>query len=131
MCGAQLVQGDPNWQVRHISTDTRAIERGDCFIALQGPHFDGHDFVNDAAVRGASAAVVSYPTRAANSPSAFALLQVEDTLTALLKLATNYRRLMPRSYARSIAPIGLSGKLEGNRNKRRFSNLGTRWERCA
>jgi UDP-N-acetylmuramoyl-tripeptide--D-alanyl-D-alanine ligase len=109
MCGAQLVQGDPNWQVRHISTDTRALERGDCFIALQGPHFDGHDFVSDAAERGASAAVVSYPTRAANSPSAFALLQVEDTLTALHKLATNYRRLMPPT-TRIIAVTGSSGK---------------------
>ncbi len=109
LCGAQLVQGDPNWQVRHISTDTRVIERGDCFIALQGPHFDGHDFVSDAAERGASAAVVSYPTRAANSPSAFALLQVEDTLTALHKLATNYRRLMPPS-TRVIAVTGSSGK---------------------
>lgn len=109
MCGARLVQGDPNWQVRHISTDTRAIERGDCFIALQGPHFDGHDFINVAAERGASAAVVSYPTRAANSPSAFALLQVEDTLTALHKLATNYRRQMPPS-TRIIAVTGSSGK---------------------
>src|SRR3989454_3019728 len=109
MCDAQLVQGDPNWQVRHISTDTRAIERGDCFVALRGPHFDGHDFLNVAAERGASAAVVSYPTRAANSPSAFALLQVEDTLTALHKLATNYRRLMPPT-TRIIAVTGSSGK---------------------
>jgi UDP-N-acetylmuramoyl-tripeptide--D-alanyl-D-alanine ligase len=109
LCGARLVQGDPNWQVRHISTDTRALERGDCFVALRGPHFDGHDFVNVAAERGASAAVVSYPTRAANSPSAFALLQVEDTLTALHKLATNYRRLMPPT-TRIIAVTGSSGK---------------------
>jgi UDP-N-acetylmuramoyl-tripeptide--D-alanyl-D-alanine ligase len=109
LCGARLVQGDPNWQVRHISTDTRAIKRGDCFVALRGPNFDGHDFVNDAAERGASAAVVSYPTRAANSPSAFALLQVEDTLTALHKLATNYRRLkLPE--ARVIAVTGSCGK---------------------
>src|SRR2546426_7825995 len=109
MCDAQLVQGDPNWQVRHISTDTRAIERGDCFVALRGPHFDGHDFLNVAAERGASAAVVSDPTRAMNSPSALALLQVQDTLTSLHKLATNYRRLMPPS-TRIIAVTGSSGK---------------------
>src|SRR5258706_309261 len=84
-------------------------------------HFDGHDFLNDAVVRGHQTAVASYPTRAANSPSAFALLQVEDTLTALHKLATNYRRLMPRSSAHTIALIGPSGKLEGNKNKRRFT----------
>src|SRR6267142_2563115 len=85
-------------------------------------HFDGHDFVNGAVMRGHQTAVASYPTRAANSPSAFALLQVEDTLTALHKLATNYRRLMPRSNAHSIAPIGPSGKSGVNENKRHFVN---------
>jgi hypothetical protein len=44
---------------------------------------------------GASAAVASYPNRATNSPSALSLLQVQDTLTSLHKLATSYRRLMP------------------------------------
>jgi hypothetical protein len=43
----------------------------------------------------ASAAVASYPNRATNSPSALSLLQVQDTLTSLHKLATSYRRLMP------------------------------------
>jgi UDP-N-acetylmuramoyl-tripeptide--D-alanyl-D-alanine ligase len=109
LCDARLIRGNPDGPVRRISTDTRAIGQGDCFIALRGPHFDGHDFVQDAAERGASAAVVSYPTRAANSPSALALLQVQDTLTALHKLATNYRRLMPPS-TRIIAVTGSSGK---------------------
>ena len=44
-----------------------------------------------------------------NSPSALALLQVQDTLTALHKLATNYRRLMPPT-TRVIAISGASGK---------------------
>jgi UDP-N-acetylmuramoyl-tripeptide--D-alanyl-D-alanine ligase len=109
LCEAKLLRGDPNWVVQHISTDTRALGRGDCFIALRGPRFDGHEFISDAASRGASAAVVSNPTRAMNSPSALALLQVQDTLTALHKLATNYRRLMPPT-TRVIAVSGASGK---------------------
>ncbi|MCG3147610.1 MAG: UDP-N-acetylmuramoyl-tripeptide--D-alanyl-D-alanine ligase [Verrucomicrobiae bacterium] len=110
LCGAELIQGNPDQPVRQVSTDTRALERGDCFIALQGPHFDGHEFLDDAAQRGASAAVVSHhPTRAANSPSVLALLQVQNTLTALHKLATNYRRLMPPT-TRVIGITGSSGK---------------------
>ncbi|HUK81137.1 MAG TPA: UDP-N-acetylmuramoyl-tripeptide--D-alanyl-D-alanine ligase [Verrucomicrobiae bacterium] len=109
LCEARLIRGDPKGTVRRISTDTRALGRGDCFIALRGPRFDGHEFVSDAASRGASAAVVSHPTRAMNSPSALALLQVQDTLTALHKLATNYRRqMLPAS--RVIAISGASGK---------------------
>ncbi len=52
-------------------------------------------YASDATGREASAAAVSNPTRATNSPSALMLLQVQDTLTSLHKLATNCRRLMP------------------------------------
>ena len=109
LLGAQIIRGDPELVVRRFSTDTRTVQSGDCFIALQGPNFDGHEFLNVAAERGASAAVVSHPTRASNSPSVLALLQVPDTLTALHKLATNYRRLMPLS-TRVVAVTGSSGK---------------------
>jgi UDP-N-acetylmuramoyl-tripeptide--D-alanyl-D-alanine ligase len=109
LCEARLVRGDPQCRVRRISTDSRTLGRDDCFIALRGPRFDGHDFVSDVARLGASAAVVSNPTSAMNSPSALALLQVQDTLTTLHKLATNYRRLMPPT-TRVIAVTGSCGK---------------------
>ncbi len=109
LCEGRLIHGDPNRSVGRISIDSRTLHRGDCFVALRGPHFDGHQFISDAARLGASAAVVSDPTRATNSPSALALLQVQDTLTALHKLATNYRRLMPPT-TRVIAISGACGK---------------------
>ena len=109
LCEARLIRGDPHRAVERISTDSRTLGPGDCFFALRGPHFDGHDFLSDVARLGASAAVVSDPTRAINSPSALALLQVPDTLTALHKLATNYRRLMPLT-TRLVAVTGSSGK---------------------
>ncbi len=109
LCEARLIRGEPGRLVGRISIDSRALGRGDCFVALRGQRFDGHEFVPDVARLGASAAVVSNPTRAMNSPSALALLQVQDTLTALHKLATNYRRLMPPT-TRLIAVTGSSGK---------------------
>jgi len=109
LCEANLLRGDPQQLVDQISIDSRSLTRGACFVALRGPRFDGHEFVEDAAQRGASAAVVSDPTCAVHSPSALALLQVQDTLTALHKLATNYRRSMP-STTRIVAVTGSSGK---------------------
>lgn len=106
---ARLIRGEPHTLVQRISTDTRTLRAGDCFLALRGPRYDGHDFVPAAARSGAVAAVVSNPTRAMNSPSALALLQVQDTLTALHKLATNYRRQLPRT-TRVIAVTGSCGK---------------------
>jgi UDP-N-acetylmuramoyl-tripeptide--D-alanyl-D-alanine ligase len=109
LCEGTLIRGNPDGPVSRISTDTRALGQGDCFIALQGPRFDGHEFLSDAACRGASAAVVSNPTHAMNSPSVLALLQVRDTLTALHTLAVNYRRLMPPA-TRVIGITGSCGK---------------------
>ncbi len=42
-----------------ISTDTRSINAGELFFALQGPNFNGHDYVSKARAKGAAAAVVS------------------------------------------------------------------------
>ena len=110
LCEANLLRGDPQQSVEQISTDSRSLTRGSCFVALRGPRFDGHEFVMDAAQRGASAAVVSDPTCAMHSPTPkeFGVLQVQDTLTALHKLATNYRRSMPPT-TRVVAITGSSG----------------------
>lgn len=54
----------PALPVRSISTDTRSLEKGDVFIALQGPSFDGHAFVEQAAQCGAAIAIVQRPVDA-------------------------------------------------------------------
>jgi UDP-N-acetylmuramoyl-tripeptide--D-alanyl-D-alanine ligase len=41
----------------NISTDTRAIEKDDCFVALYGPNFDGRNFLDQAISSGASVVV--------------------------------------------------------------------------
>ena len=51
--------GDPSTAVLRVSTDSRAIKKGDLYVALKGPNFDGHDFVQEAFSRGASACMVS------------------------------------------------------------------------
>ena len=37
-----------------IVTDSRKISKGDCFLALKGLNFNGHDFIDEALNRGAS-----------------------------------------------------------------------------
>ena len=41
-----------------VSIDTRTLKPGDLFIAISGERFDGHDFVAQAAEKGACAALV-------------------------------------------------------------------------
>jgi UDP-N-acetylmuramoyl-tripeptide--D-alanyl-D-alanine ligase len=74
-----------------ISTDTRTIRPGALFVALTGPRFDGHVFLEQARDAGARGAVVGIGT-----PPLEGLIQfeVEDTLVALGQIANARRHLV-------------------------------------
>ena len=65
-----------------FSFDTRTLESGDVFVALQTGARDGHDFLEKAAEAGASCALVSDVRPKLSLPQ----MQVDDTLAALQKL---------------------------------------------
>jgi UDP-N-acetylmuramoyl-tripeptide--D-alanyl-D-alanine ligase len=107
----RLLRGDATRTVGAVTTDSRSAEAGDLFVALQGPRFDGHDFVADVLTRGAAAVVVSGASSAAagtaSLPGAGGVVVVEDTLRALQDLAHAVRRA---SGAKVIAITGSAGK---------------------
>ena len=87
-----------------VSTDSRAIGRGELFVALRGERFDGHEFLGAAAARGATAAMVDRDYR---GPYPLAVVIVEDTKRALGDLARAWRsRFQPAL----IAVSGSNGK---------------------
>ncbi|MGL9761152.1 MAG: UDP-N-acetylmuramoyl-tripeptide--D-alanyl-D-alanine ligase [Wolbachia sp.] len=88
----------------NISTDTRSIKEGDVFIALKGKNFDGHDFLHEAFLKGAAAAVVS-ESKYRNLP----LIVVQDTPKALHDIASYYVRNVLVN-AKVIAITGSVGK---------------------
>lgn len=79
--------GKPPGGVRSFSSDTRALAAGDCFVALQTPRRNGHDFLEDAVRAGASAAMVSHHMPTCGLPQ----LCVNDTLAALQRIAREWR----------------------------------------
>lgn len=74
-----------------VSTDSRAIEPGQLFVALKGPNFDGHQFVEQALTKGAAAALVEEGFTLKGEPDD-CLLMVKDTLRSLGDLAGAWRR---------------------------------------
>ena len=104
--GGELRSGDRQSSITTICTDTRALTAGDLFLALRGGNFDGHNFVEEAARRGALGAIVE-KSDATNLPSDFALLVVEDSLKAYQAIATNYRRSLPTQI---VCITGSNGK---------------------
>lgn len=99
--GGQAI-GD--WQASGISIDTRSLQPGDLFIALQATR-DGHDFVATALEKGAAAAVVSH--RPAGVAEDAPLLIVPDVMDGLRALGAAGRA---RARARIIAVTGSVGK---------------------
>ena len=103
--GPLLVESAPEGDapVGSISTDTREIRAGDCFVALVGERFDAHDFLAEAVARGAAALVVS---RAGDYTSlGVPAFRVGDTLAALGALARQRRR----AWASNGQVIGVGG----------------------
>jgi UDP-N-acetylmuramoyl-tripeptide--D-alanyl-D-alanine ligase len=86
--------------IARITTDTRSIAAGDCFVALIGEKFDAHDFLREAVDRGAVAVVASRPERAAGL--GVPVFSVRDTLAALGALA-RYRR---RAWNGTVIGVG-------------------------
>ncbi len=74
-----------------ISIDTRSLVPGALFVALKGESFDGHQFLRQAAEAGAGGAVVQ---RGKNYevPKAWGVIEVDNTLTALGKIAQFHRQ---------------------------------------
>jgi UDP-N-acetylmuramoyl-tripeptide--D-alanyl-D-alanine ligase len=94
------------WSATGVSIDTRTLQPGDLFIALEDVR-DGHDYVAAALAKGAAAAMVSRIPKgvAENAP----LLIVGSVLPALEKLALA-ARARARTRAKVIGVTGSVGK---------------------
>jgi UDP-N-acetylmuramoyl-tripeptide--D-alanyl-D-alanine ligase len=90
--GSQLIHTDKESAraitISRIGSDSRQIESGELFIALAGERFDAHDFLDDVANAGASAALISQKEKC---PSSFPAVCVQDVKQSLGELAKAWR----------------------------------------
>ncbi|KAA3612105.1 MAG: UDP-N-acetylmuramoyl-tripeptide--D-alanyl-D-alanine ligase [Calditrichaeota bacterium] len=75
-----------------VAIDSRTVRSGELFVAISGDTFDGHAFVATALENGALAAVVSQKWAQANKKNDGNYIVVKDTLVALQKMASAYRK---------------------------------------
>ena len=92
-------------KVTGICTDSRKIEKGNLFIALEGENYNGHDYVKDAVAEGACGAIVHSVSglRGVKAP----ILIVGDTVKSYGELAAWYLRNFD---VQRIALTGSAGK---------------------
>jgi UDP-N-acetylmuramoyl-tripeptide--D-alanyl-D-alanine ligase len=101
--GGSLLRGDPTTSVSSFEIDTRRLEAGGAFFALEGTRTDGHEFLDAAARVGAAVAVVQREgAESAGAPPA--LIRVEDVRQALGRCGEWVRKT-----ARGTRWVGLTG----------------------
>lgn len=99
--GYGLSKENENIIIQGVSTDSRQIKAGQLFIPIVGEQFNGHKFIREAIAKGAVAAIWSKnePIPAMDFP----IILVDDTLTAIQKLAKSYREQL------RVKVIGITG----------------------
>ncbi|CAH9064850.1 UDP-N-acetylmuramoyl-tripeptide--D-alanyl-D-alanine ligase [Pseudoalteromonas holothuriae] len=91
-----------NLSIANVNTDTRTITNNEVFLALRGPNFDGHQFVEQAKEKGAIAAIVDTPVACDITQ-----LVVKDTRLALGQLG---KAVIHKVAPKTIAITGSVGK---------------------
>ncbi|HSH41664.1 MAG TPA: UDP-N-acetylmuramoyl-tripeptide--D-alanyl-D-alanine ligase [Arenicellales bacterium] len=102
---AQAVHGEligRDARIQGVSTDTRTLNDGELFVALKGPKFDGHAFIEAARRAGAAGALVQ-----SEQDSPLPVVKVADSLKALGELAAAWRA---RFSIPLVAVTGSNGK---------------------
>lgn len=104
MTGARQV-GEADIDISHLLTDSRSLSfpESTLFFAIRTQHGDGHAYISDLYSRGVRAFVVEdLPEKSAQAPDCV-YLQVENSLTALQRLAERKRETY------DIPVIGITG----------------------
>lgn len=81
-------------EIEVVSTDSRVLEGNSLFIPLIGDHFDGHDHVDEAIQKGATAIIWDNEKPLVDIPKDVSVFFVTDTLKALQLLAKKYQNFV-------------------------------------
>lgn len=103
----------PSVQITQVTADSRQVQPGALFVAVQGGAVDGHRFVADAIRRGAAAVVgtdaLTPETTEVVTTSGVPYVQVADSRAALARLAAAFFGY-PSRQMRIVGVTGTDGK---------------------
>ncbi len=115
LLGAELQAVNPSRLISGASIDTRALEKGDLFIAFRGAREDGHRYLAEAFSKGASGALIEkvFFERNLTELAGYSnLIPVQDTFAAFTVLAKAYRGRFKISTAGITGSVGKTSTKE-------------------
>ncbi|MCB1042248.1 MAG: UDP-N-acetylmuramoyl-L-alanyl-D-glutamate--2,6-diaminopimelate ligase [Acidobacteria bacterium] len=100
------LRGNGQVEITHITHDSRKVEPGSLFVALEGKHFDGHTYLGRAAQLGAVAVLSGHPERVHMNMPCIVAAQPRRSMAQLA------RRLFgaPDTKLKVIGVTGTNGK---------------------
>lgn len=102
-----LIQGDTNTEISDLIYDSRKVEKGTAFICLVGYNTDGHQYIEDAVSKGASAIIISKDIIINNKD--VTVIKVQDTREALAFMSAELFK-HPAKELKTVAVTGTKGK---------------------
>ncbi|MEG0549006.1 MAG: UDP-N-acetylmuramoyl-tripeptide--D-alanyl-D-alanine ligase [Coprobacillus sp.] len=97
----RLLSGNQEEDIQVFTQDTRQIHGGEMYIPLVGENNDGHDYIEQAFLKGASSIITSKPVEYQDKN----VILVEDTLIALGMMAAYLRE------HRHVKVVGITGSV--------------------
>ncbi len=94
-------------EITSIVTDSREVEQGSLFVAINGERFDGHDFISQAISKGAVAVIAERMPDGLDSASSPRVFVTNSSVEALGRIAAAYKsKIKPKT----VAVTGSVGK---------------------
>ena len=103
----EAVKGPTDIAINKMDFDSRKIEVNDVFVAIRGSISDGHDFIEKAIQKGATAVICDTFPDTINKEVTY--VQVKDTNSALAFMAANYFG-EPSKNLKLVGITGTNGK---------------------
>lgn len=103
----EIIQGNGNTEVEALAIDSRKVKKNSMFICIDGMTVDGHRFINNAALAGASAILCEKEVE--NLPVGITVLKCGNSRRALADMAINFYG-NPTEKFELIGVTGTNGK---------------------
>ncbi len=107
--GIRQINGDTGIGIQGLRFDSRQVQPGDCFAAIRGVAFDGHQFIDKAIEKGAVALLCETLPARQPGQTALTVIQVENSAEALGQLAAAFYD-HPSEQMQVVGITGTNGK---------------------
>lgn len=107
-CNIVSIHGEKNVKIEKITSDSRQVEKGSLFIAVEGINTDGHDYIGKAIEQDVQVVVYDKPIFEEYF-SRVTYVQVEDSAVALAQIASSWFG-DPSGQLKLIGVTGTNGK---------------------